>query len=42
MQSLTTERFRAGELGVISFAEEGAVLTSSVARNLRFRKVTVQ
>ncbi|MDD1018236.1 beta-lactamase family protein [Pseudomonas sp. TNT2022 ID1048] len=42
LQPLTTERFRAGELGVISFAEEGAVLTSSVARNLRFRKVTGQ
>ena len=39
MQPLTAERFSAGELGVLSFAEQGAVLTSSVARNLRFGKV---
>lgn len=42
MQPLTAERFSAGELGVISFAEERAVLTSSVARHLRFRKVPLQ
>ena len=40
MQPLTAERFRAGELGVVGFAEQGAVLTSSVARNLRFGKVS--
>lgn len=39
MQPLTAERFSAGELGVLSFAEQGTLLTSSLARNLRFGKV---
>ncbi|MBC2658904.1 beta-lactamase family protein [Pseudomonas sp. MSSRFD41] len=36
MQPLALERFRAGDLGVIRFEQDGQVLTSSLARNLRF------
>ncbi|MGC5702673.1 beta-lactamase family protein [Pseudomonas sp. NFXW11] len=42
MQALTAERFRAGNLGVIRFEEDATVLTSSVARHLRFKKVVTQ
>lgn len=36
MQPLAAERFSAQDLGVIRFEQDGRVLTSSLARNLRF------
>lgn len=36
MQPLAAERFSAQDLGVIRFEQDGQVLTSSLARNLRF------